>query len=80
MVAETVKLCHVPTCTDTASKVTQLTDIETAYALLGIEKENLEGTEPCEGIPLCMYPYGTQLNPSHLKCTTCSKSIDPTMH
>ena len=80
MVAETMKLCHMPTCTDTASKVTKLTDIETRQCM-GIEKENLEGTEPCEGIPLCMYHYGKlyrQLNPSHLKCTTCSKSIDPT--
>ena len=40
--------------------------------------EPIETTNSGEGIPLCTYHYGMiyrHMNPSHMKCKTCSKHI-----
>jgi len=62
-------------------KLTTLSDKSTICSLFGMDKENSEPIETAssnEGIPLCIYHYGIlyrHLNPSHLKCKTCSKHI-----
>jgi len=62
-------------------KITTLSDKSTICSSFGMDKENSEPIETAssnEGIPLCTYHYGIlyrHLNPSHLKCKTCSKHI-----
>ena len=74
--------CFVSGCTGTDIKITKITDRETLQAFF-CGSENALSMQPStelklEGTPLCTYHYGAwyrHVNPSHLKCTTCSKSI-----
>ena len=73
--------CYVSQCNECVCKITTLSDKSTICSSFGMDKENSEPIETAssnEGIPLCTYHYGIlyrHLNPSHLKCKTCSKHI-----
>ena len=77
----TANECYVSDCMENACKVTTLADKSTACSLFHMELENsepIETTNSGEGIPLCTYHYGMiyrHINPSHMKCKTCSKHI-----
>ncbi|XP_064384664.1 uncharacterized protein LOC135333611 [Halichondria panicea] len=70
--------CYVSECNECECKSTTLADRATICSLFDMNIERIETPRGTDGIPLCTYHYGVlyrKLNPSHLKCKTCSKHI-----